>query len=331
MPDPQAPPRWLALVPGESISDSQQSGGNDLTGLTEVVALPRGARFHRADLHIHSFAGSHDVRDCTMTPENIANIALAQRLGVIAVTDHNEINNVEATMKAAESTGLLVIPGVELSTPQGHLLAYLPSLEALQRLHGRLDVVDRGKPESRCRNTILDCLNIIRSLAGFGILAHVDAPSSFEIENPGGSPHKLDIICHPALLGIEVKSAASDISYGAGDPDSVRAQAGALRIQSLGLGSKQFLARVLFSDSHALNALGRNTAGDKKVTRLKMDTPSFDALRIALEDSDARVRIEDLIPPSIPYILGPNRGARRTIGLAAGRSRKQSRSCCAPR
>jgi hypothetical protein len=275
-----------------------------LTGLTEIVALPRGARFHRADLHIHSFGGSHDVRDCTMTPENIVNTALAQGLGVIAVTDHNEINNVEVAMKAAESTELLVIPGAELSTPQGHLLAYLPSLDALQRFHARLDIVDRGKPESRCRNTIVDCLNIIRSLAGFGILAHVDAPSGFEIENPGGSPHKLDVICHPALLGIEVKSAASDISYGVGDPDSVRAQAGTLRIQRLSLGSKQFLARVLFSDSHALNALGRNAAGDKKVTRLKMDTPSFDALRIALEDSDARVRIEDLIPPSIPYILG---------------------------
>ena len=106
------------------------------------------------------------------------------------------------------------------------------------------------------------------------------------------------------MLAIELKSVASDISYGEGDPDTVRKQAGTSRIQRLGLGSKQSLARVLFSDSYALNALGRNAAGDKKVTRLKMDTPSFDALRIALDDSDARVRIEDLIPPRIPYILG---------------------------
>jgi hypothetical protein len=223
---------------------------------------------------------------------------------VIAVTDHNEIDNVRATMKAAESAGLFVIAGVELSTPQGHLLAYLPTLEALQRLHARLDVADRGKPESRCRNSILDCLNVIHNLAGFGILAHVDAPGGFEFENPGGSPHKLDVIGHPALLGIELKSAASDISYSASDPDTVRMQAGASRIQSLSLGSKQFIARVLFSDSHTLSALGRNAAGDKKVTRIKMDTPLFDALRIALEDSDARVRIEDLIPRSIPHILG---------------------------
>jgi hypothetical protein len=125
-------------------------------------------------------------------------------------------------------------------------------------------------------------LNLLRSLGGFAILAHVDAPSGFETENLGGSPHKLDVICHPALLGIELKSAASDIRYGDGDPDQVRAQAGTTRIARLQLGAKQFLARVLFSDARALNAMGRNSAGDKKVTRIKMDVPSFDALRIAL-------------------------------------------------
>jgi hypothetical protein len=50
-------------------------GKNRLTGLTEIVALPRGARFHRADMHIHSFGGSHDVHDGKMTPENIVNTA----------------------------------------------------------------------------------------------------------------------------------------------------------------------------------------------------------------------------------------------------------------
>ncbi len=141
-------------------------------------------------------------------------------------------------------------------------------------------------------------------MSGFAILAHVDAAGGFETENPGLSPHKLDVVCHSGLLGIELKSAASTISYSEDDSDAARMQAGSLRIQRLGLGSKQFLARVLFSDSHALNALGRNSAGAKKVTRFKMDRPSFHALRIALEDSDARVRIEDLVPSTVPYIVG---------------------------
>jgi PHP family Zn ribbon phosphoesterase len=99
-----------------------------MSDLTDILALPRGARFHRADLHIHSFDASHDVRDKAMTPENIVNTALAQGLGLIALTDHNEINNVDHALKAARGKDLLVVPGVELSTPQGHLLAYLPTM-----------------------------------------------------------------------------------------------------------------------------------------------------------------------------------------------------------
>jgi len=47
--------------------------------------------------------------------------------------------------------------------------------------------------------------------------------------------------------------------------------------------------------------VGSTSAGDKKMTRVKMDAPSFDALRIALEDSDARVRIEDLVRVRLPW------------------------------
>lgn len=275
-----------------------------MSGLAELVALPRGAKFYRTDMHVHSYCGSHDVSDPDMTPTKIVETALAHGLGVLSVTDHNEIANTAATLTAAKGTSLLIVPGVELSTPQGHLLAYLPTLQALEQFHGRLDIVERGTPTSRCKNAMVDCLNSLHALAGFGILAHVDAPSGFEVANPGASPHKLDVICHRALLGIELKSAASVICYAEGDPEIERAQMGKKRIELLGLGEKQFLARVLFSDSHTLKALGRNAAGDKKVTRIKMDKPSFDALRIALEDSDARVRIEELVPAAVPQVLG---------------------------
>jgi hypothetical protein len=35
----------------------------------EIVAKPSGARFYRADLHIHSYGASHDVKDIGMTPD----------------------------------------------------------------------------------------------------------------------------------------------------------------------------------------------------------------------------------------------------------------------
>ena len=239
-----------------------------------------------------------------MTPQAIVNTAVSEGLGVIAITDHNEISNVAAATIEAFGSSITVIPGVELSTPQGHLLCYLPTFESLQSFMGRLDIVDRHTQNSRCRNAMLDCLDHVQKLGGFAILAHVDGPSGLETEVPGFSPHKIDILCHPSVLAIELKSAASDISYAPGDSDPQRASIGIQRIQKLGLGERQFLSRVLNSDSHTLNALGRNARGDKKVTRVKMDAPSFQAFRMALEEGDARVRLEEQIPESIPRILG---------------------------
>ncbi len=275
-----------------------------MAALEDVLAQPIGASFFRADLHIHSFGASHDVKDEAMTADEIVKTAAREHLSVIAITDHNEISNVERAIEASQGTSVLVIPGVELSTPQGHLLCYLPTIGALQRLHGQLEFADRGKDTSRCRNSILECLNTLQPLGGFAMLAHVDIASGFETDNPGGSPHKTDVICHPTLLGIELKNATSPISYADGDPDAERVRMGRARIDRLKLGSKQFLARVLNSDSHALDALGRNATNQKRVTRYKMDSPSFDALRVALEDADARVRMEDYIPQAVPRILG---------------------------
>jgi hypothetical protein len=272
--------------------------------IDEVLAQPSGARFHRADLHIHSFGASHDVRDATMTPEGIVSTAIREGLRLIAITDHNEIGNVEATVAAAEGMDLLVVPGVELSTSQGHLLCYLPTVHALARFHGQISVVDSGLPSSRCQQSLLECLNLLAGLGGFGILAHVDAAAGFDQEMPGGSEHKVDVLCHPALLGIELKHASSAIAYAPGDPDPNRVRMGQERIRRLGLGSKQNLARVLNSDAHTLDALGRNAEQVRKVTRYKMDAPSFAALRVALQDADARVRIEDQVPQTVPLVLG---------------------------
>ncbi|MFM9850564.1 MAG: TrlF family AAA-like ATPase [Hyphomicrobiaceae bacterium] len=275
-----------------------------MTILQNILAQPTGARFYRADLHIHCFGASHDVRDSTMTPAAVVMTAVREGLSLISITDHNEIDNVEAALAAANGTNVIVIPGVELSTPQGHLLCYLPTLQLLKRFYGQLSVVDHGEPTSRCQQSILECLNLLSPLHGIGVLAHVDVSSGFEIEVPGASPHKTDVLCHASLLGIELKQADSPISYADGDSDSERARMGRERIGRLKLGSKQNLARVLNSDAHALVMLGRNAANLRRVTRYKMEVPSFEGLRIALEDADARVRIEDHVPQSIPRVLG---------------------------
>src|SRR5215471_692334 len=146
---------------------------------------------------------------------------------------------------------------------------------------------------------MLECLNLIDPAKGFAILAHVNAIGGFETCVQGFPPYKSDIIAHPSLLGVELSSIQSTISYSPSDPEPQRAECGRKRRVALGLGERQYFARVLFSDSHALEALGRNAQGKRKLTRIKMDSPSFNGIRIALQDADSRIRLEDEIHSSV--------------------------------
>ena len=125
----------------------------------EVAALTNGAHFLRADLHIHSFgeSGSYDVKDAGMTPEAIVDAATAENLKVIAIADHNAIGNVARALKHAEGKHVLVVPAVELSTPQGHLLIYCPTLDKLQRFFGKLNL---SADKKACRESMSQCLEL---------------------------------------------------------------------------------------------------------------------------------------------------------------------------
>jgi len=78
----------------------------------------------RVDLHIHT-----TVSDGRFSPSEIVYKAIDLGLRVISVSDHDTVNGIpEALNSAQDFPGLLVIPGVEISTdvPQGeiHVLGY---------------------------------------------------------------------------------------------------------------------------------------------------------------------------------------------------------------
>jgi DNA polymerase III alpha subunit len=98
-----------------------------------VAAESSGATFFRGDLHIHSHGASYDCHDSTATPDAIVRTAQAEGIAVIALADHNDIRNVRAAVTAGEMAGVLVVPAVELSTPEGHLLCYAATADALER------------------------------------------------------------------------------------------------------------------------------------------------------------------------------------------------------
>lgn len=76
------------------------------------------------DLHAHT-----SVSDGTETPTQLVRAAVEAGIGTIALTDHDSTAGWEEARGAAAGAGIVVIPGMELSTNWGpasvHMLAYL--------------------------------------------------------------------------------------------------------------------------------------------------------------------------------------------------------------
>lgn len=81
------------------------------------------------DFHIHS-----DLSPCgdsDMTPNNIVNMAYIKGLNMIAVTDHNTIENYKPIERIAKELGILVIPGMEINSKEEvHVLSYFKDYES---------------------------------------------------------------------------------------------------------------------------------------------------------------------------------------------------------
>ena len=80
------------------------------------------------DFHIHSCLSP--CGDMDMTPQNIVTMSKLMGYNAIALTDHNTCRNCGAVMKLGKSTGITVIPGMELCTSEEvHVICLFPTLE----------------------------------------------------------------------------------------------------------------------------------------------------------------------------------------------------------
>ncbi|MCL1811186.1 MAG: CehA/McbA family metallohydrolase [Methanomassiliicoccaceae archaeon] len=101
----------------------------------------------KADLHIHS----NFSNDGKSTVEEIIEAAVEKGLGCIAITDHNSF---EAYGLAKDNGKVIVIPGIEVSSKEGHILAY---------------GIDRDIPRGM---TIKETIDAIHEAGGVAFAAH---------------------------------------------------------------------------------------------------------------------------------------------------------------
>ena len=80
------------------------------------------------DLHIHSCLSP--CGDALMTPNNIVGMAFIKQLDAIAVCDHNCARNLPAIKEVADTMGVVLLPGMELTTrEEAHMLCYFQTVE----------------------------------------------------------------------------------------------------------------------------------------------------------------------------------------------------------
>lgn len=245
------------------------------------------ARFWAVDLHVHTPGSSDAKAENYGTADDIVNAAIAVGLDAIAVTDHNTSSWCATVAAAAVGTDLIVLPGVEISTTEGHLLAIWEEgtpAEVIRDLLVALDIKssDQGKLEVAAKRNLAESAQKVTEYGGIAIPAHVD--KSRGLLGIAVKDHLLDTLRDPAIAAVEIvkrETAAKEV-----EP----------RIQG-----HRILACVQGSDTwdaaqscHALSGIG------SRRTWVKASRPDLVGLKHALADPELRLRL-DAPPGRVNY------------------------------
>jgi hypothetical protein len=108
---PAAPPAGPAATAG--------GGAGAGRGGKPVLPAPSGWRWLAGDLHAHTVHS-----DGSLTIDELAAHAAAVGLDFLAVTDHNTVSHHPLLPAASERSGVLLLPGQEVTTDRGHANAF---------------------------------------------------------------------------------------------------------------------------------------------------------------------------------------------------------------
>lgn len=233
-----------------------------------------GARWWRVDLHAHSPA-SHDFGNLAdrQSPDWAAWIQAARDAGLhaVAITDHNTAQAIQHLQSVAlqDDDSPVLFPAVEATASDGiHLLLVLDpdaTQQHVEKILADIDIPvdDQGTQKGQ---SSLSILSILENCGNEALIlgAHANGPKGILTHYNSGMP-LINILNHPHLLAVEI------------DPER--------EFSSKWLDGQQpqvdrSIPRVWSSDSHAYDSLGT------RFTWIKMTSPSYEGLRLALLDGD---------------------------------------------
>lgn len=273
-----------------------------------MILTPKGVDRIKVDLHIHSPA-SHDFVSKPLDKDsaylNILDVAIANDIQIIAITDHNTFEGIRYIKKLLNLPSnqekykkLLVLCGIEITCFSKHLIAIFPDSFDEKKQDKFLDEIGIDEKLRGSEDALADNLgpalliDKIHSYDGYAILAHADGNKGFlqnlcsnskascDLEFSGKSLAK--ILQNKAVIGMQCNSDGATLTL------------------KTKLKNKDFnrnlnpLARIKCSDCHGVCVDG-NYSGNSGhsigtyYSEIKLSEISFNALKMALLDSEMRI------------------------------------------
>ena len=252
----------------------------------DILRLSSGAQWLKVDLHVHT-PESSDMHEKWQdaTAADVVRIALEKGLDAIAVTDHNTAAWCDSVRQAANGSALTVFPGVEISTPEGHLLALFDTNVPAAHIEDLLITVgiprnQFGSLQAVTASGIMDVSAAVMRAAGVAIAAHADGKRGFLEMIKVGTTRQRTYSCQD-LWAMEILDTSSKQKHQSGTVYGRHMTC----LQSSDSWPKG-------ADRHQLDGMAA------RYSFLKMDERSISGLKLALIDPDIRVRLADDPSPS---------------------------------
>ena len=253
----------------------------------DTSEIIKGAKFYRCDLHIHT-STSLDFLDKSTTNEQIIDKCVSEGLDLVAITDHNDVGDIDELIKLGKDKGITVLPGIEVSVDDGkagiHVLAIFPETISRGLMFDFLASVGinekvRGKEDALTDCNIHNTFEKIDKYGGLCIPAHIENNKGLTNDLRGQS--RIKIITSGNIDALEITESRSRTYFDGTNHDYKYVK----------------IPCIQSSDAHSLDEIGT------RITRLKMEKPSFEGIKQAFIDWESRIRFEDELNIPVPKII----------------------------
>ena len=261
--------------------------------IANALGRPSGAHFVRCALQVNphhygeSYRNSPNQGDAQSYAADLVEKSLELGIGLLAITDHNSVQDVEVFIEAARGSSVTVLPGFELESTDGiHVLCIYNSdftTAQLERLLGEFGIRDPEPSQKPCSRDFATILEMVSSQGGIAIAAHtIGVKGLFQALQKSARALAWK---NEDLLAIQIPSSIDKLNEGV--RSIIRNEVPEYE-RTYKSGKRQAIAAVNAKDVACLDDLEDEGA----TTLIKFaGQPSVEGLRQAFLDPDSRVRL----------------------------------------